>query len=184
MMSDKEQTQEMGEKPVTEPKDAAKRSAKAAKESEAAATPWQLSDGTPTNPKTNQPISDFLPVASEELQSAVDLANQNLAFVQSNAAANVVDRIGAAEQRKVDEQEHAEAQLQQVEQSTEQMMKDMPFMPPDLYFARANARVRAEAAMNTQRETIVGGMFIVNGELVNANGDLIDESGKVLAKRS
>lgn len=57
---------------------------------------------------------------------------------------------------------------------------ELMVIPPDLYRAREFARVQAEARRSTSKWTIPGGKFIVNGQLVNANGQRINDKGKVI----
>jgi hypothetical protein len=52
-------------------------------------------------------------------------------------------------------------------------------IPPDQYRAEMRAQVAREAEKLNMDETVPGGTYLVDGVLVNAHGQAVDEQGKV-----
>jgi len=129
----------------------------------------------PIDPRTNQPLSDFLPkgVDDKHMESVL-LQDAKLTAASGNARA-----INA--QRLVEQQVAAEAQivndkaaLEETRKETKRMLKDIPMVDVASYRARMQAEVAAEAQMNRQKEIRPGGVFNVNGIWVNAAGERTD----------
>jgi hypothetical protein len=120
---------------------------------------------------TNQPVSDFIPTVAPEHEQAVDLL-ASLGWSGSPAAfAQAVADLVATREAAPDRLKAAEDALAFEEEQTAKLIENVQVLPPDLYMAREAARVRAEARLNRQKETVVGGRYQVNGLWVNANGE-------------
>lgn len=48
---------------------------------------------------------------------------------------------------------------------------EVALLPPDVYHARIFAKVQAEARALNTKNTVPGGLFMVGGKWVNANGE-------------
>lgn len=136
------------------------------------------------DPRTNQPMSDFQPTPDDEN------AARSLELARMARRSGSLDAQFVAAQR----QQNAAARNEQLREQNAKAFEaakeanpipeaTMSVIPPDLYRAREQARVAAEAAALMVSTTIPGGKFMVNGELVNAYGDLIDDNGRVVEKR-
>lgn len=136
------------------------------------------------DPRTNQPLSDFEPVVEgKDAQRSLELARQARRSGSLDAQhMAAVRQQEAAANTEVQRAANAEA-LENANRANVLPQQEMSFVPPELYRAREQARVAAEAAAAMSNVTIPGGKFKVNGELVNSYGDLIDEDGTVLEKR-
>lgn len=148
-------------------------------ESELAALQAQVID-----PVTNQRPGDFLPSGDslDERTQALVIGGRRASGVMGRAEAlNKTMRARASAESAM---ERNEAALEQVRRDNPLPRDETVVIDPATYRARMNARVAAEARTLGTSTTIPGGAFVVNGELVNAFGDLIDEDGSVLQKRS
>lgn len=132
-------------------------------------------DAEPIDPRTNQPLSDFMPkgISDKHLESVM---LQDARFTAATGNARAVNA-----QKVVDQQVAAEAQLENdkaaleaVRAETKRMLKDIPMVDVASYKARMQAEVAAEASMNRQKETVPGGCFLVAGHWVNAFGEEVD----------
>lgn len=137
------------------------------------------------DPRTNQPRSDFMPRVKDEADARrIDLINQsgNGGLQSSNVPVGFA-REGAAQDEA--RRKNAQEALDRANATREDEMGKvgMSFIPPDVYKAREQARVALEAAANNVSTTVPGGRYRVGNEWVNAWGDVVDESGKVLEKR-
>lgn len=128
------------------------------------------------DPVTNQPISDFMPTLPADHPDADAVRVQN----ERIKVGSIMGRQGAAQQLI----EAREAQRQQAEMnkaSYETTMAnnklpeaEMTILPPDVYRARMQAQVMAEAAVLGTSTIVPGGRFLVNGQWVNANGEAVE----------
>jgi hypothetical protein len=133
------------------------------------------------DPRTNQPISDFQPNPDDPDAAAnLELQRNARLFGSAQLASDATQQSREADKAR---KEANDAALQMAKEANVLPEQQMAYVPPDLYRARQQAVVAAEARANTQKTTIPGGRFEVNGELVNAYGDVIDENGKILQRR-
>jgi|SRR6478609_11519685 len=125
------------------------------------------------DPVTNQPMSDFMPAVDDEHADAVK-AQQDAIKASSNtgrhdAAAQLVEaRDAAAEKADADD-----LTFLSVSEGNPLPERQYAMIPPDVYRAREQARISAEAATLRTNTIRPGGEFIVNGKRVDANGNAI-----------
>lgn len=138
------------------------------------------------DPVTNQKAADFFPTDAGLDQRSVDL------ILDNRRASGVSGRVSAL-QGAARAREGGEAGLARAEEARAQVEHDNPIpnealvnmaLDPATYRARVYARNHALAQVLGTSTTIPGGRFTVNGQLVNAHGDVIDDEGNVLQKRS
>jgi hypothetical protein len=141
---------------------------------------------------TGQPMTELVPQLADPNLSDED--RRALLFTVNNQrAAGPAGIAGAsrsmldAQQRQRDEMasSKAEADMWREKMAAEQGDSKPTYLIPhnELRAMRA-AEAQAQAIANRQDVTIPGGKFLVNGETVNCNGDLIDDDGNVLQVRS
>lgn len=133
------------------------------------------------DPVTGQPRSDFSPDLNDP---SAELAMRGTSASNRMGLAN--SGLGAMRARQAQEARYASAEeaLAEARSLNEMPEQAMVVMPPQEYRARMQAVVSAEAAANTASFTVPGGRYLVNGETVNAQGDLIDDEGRVLQARN
>lgn len=138
------------------------------------------------DPVTNQRAADFFPDNAGLEQREVDL------ILDNRRASGVSGRVSAL-QGAARAKEAGAAGLARAEEARAQVEHDNPIpdealvnmaLDPATYRARVYARNHALAQVLGTSTTIPGGRFTVNGQLVNAHGDVIDDEGNVLQKRS
>lgn len=138
------------------------------------------------DPVTNQRAGDFFPG-----DDGLDERSQHL-ILDNLSAAGVSARVTALSGARIAREQQAEG-IERAKEVLAQVENDNPIpddaldsmaLDPATYRARMYARVQAQAMTLGTSTTIPGGRYIVNGKAVNAAGDLIDDDGNVLSKRS
>lgn len=135
------------------------------------------------DPVTNQSASDFFPVDPmlDERSQELILAGKQASGVEGRVAA--LNKVRQTRRDQEARQERSEAALKQVESDHPLPTgKEQVLVDPATYRARMFARNQAEARTIATSTTIPGGRYVVNGRVVNAHGDVIDDEGNVLQK--
>lgn len=127
--------------------------------------------------QTNQPASDFtLTLADDHPDAdAVKIQDDQIKVASAMGRANAANNL--VETREIDRQK-AEAAKEAVEASyaaNPLPEREMAMIPPDMYKAREQARVMAEAAVIGTNKTRPGGKFKVGGQWVDANGKALKD---------
>lgn len=132
--------------------------------------------GVKVDPVTNQPMSDFMPNLPEDHPDAAAVAVANDRIKVGSA----MGRVGAA-QNLVDAREANRQRMETNKESKDTTFENNPLpeqefamLPPDVYRARMQARVMAEAATLGTSTSVPGGRFKVGDRFVNANGEPVE----------
>jgi hypothetical protein len=136
------------------------------------------------DPVTNQPVSDFFPTVEGMDETSQDLILGNMRATGVDMRAERLQRTMRGREVAAREQELAEERRELVDKANPLPKQETIALDPATYRSRAHARVMAEAATLQSSTTIPGGRYLVNGQLVNANGDRIDKNGKIIEKRN
>jgi hypothetical protein len=129
----------------------------------------------PVDPKTNQPASDFMPKGDGEHADAVKVQQDAIRVGSAMGRHNAADDLVAIRERQADRQDAAESAVESTNAANPLPEMQYAMIPPDVYRAREQARVMAQAAALNTNHTRPGGYFIVNGKALNCNGEAIKE---------
>lgn len=125
--------------------------------------------------KTNQPKSDFLPHSANEAdQELIDRAlSARRGGFSDTAAFAAADRVVERHQIQERQAEANREAFEAAKQNYPLVDQELAILPPDVYRARMQARVLAEAAALGSSTTVPGGRYLVNGVLVDCNGNRV-----------
>lgn len=131
----------------------------------------------PMNPekvdaKTNQKLGDFLRTSDDaQMQAAIDRANREQRSGNADSRRFTADAMVAMSERDAELKAQAEEDLQAFEAANEPSNVQVPL---EIWRARENARIKAEAAAKRIDETVPGGRYYEGGKWVNCDGKEIE----------
>lgn len=133
-------------------------------------------DRGPIDRVTNQPLSDFTLTLPDDHPDADAVAVANSQIKVGSAMGRVGHAANIVETREAERQR---AETMKAAKETTDAANPIPdvqyaMIPPDVYRAREQARVMAEAKTLGTNRIRPGGEFVVNGQRVNANGEPIE----------
>lgn len=132
------------------------------------------------DPITNQPMSDFVPSldADDPNADAVRVQNEQIKvgsmMGRHLAAAQLMDTRAAEEARA----EQAEENKRITDEANPVPEREYTMIPPDVYRAREQARVMAEAKTLGTNKIQPGGRFKVGDQFVDANGNVLEDQSE------
>lgn len=124
------------------------------------------------DPKTNQPLRDFLPhTEREDDAAAVSVANRAMRVSSAQGMADFASGLVETRARERMMAEQADKDLETIKAANPLPEREVAMLDPAEYRARMQARVMAEAAAKGTNTITPGGRFKVNGKWVNAFGE-------------
>jgi vacuolar-type H+-ATPase subunit H len=137
-------------------------------------TKKKKSDDVERDRVTNQPLTDFVPTGDKKHAETVDVVSRGVRDARGTARHTIAARAAAAQDAQEERLELAEQQLDETKSIIDRERKELSeisVIPPDMYYAQENAKVRRQAAALGTKEIRPGGEFIVNGRKVDAFGE-------------
>lgn len=125
-------------------------------------------DPEKVDPKTNQKLGDFLRTTEDPaMQGAIDRANREQTSGNLDSRRFTADAMVGMSERDAELKAQAEQDLAAFESASEPSNVQVPL---EIWRARENARIKAEAAAKRIDETVPGGRYYEGGKWVNCDG--------------
>lgn len=128
----------------------------------------QTIDPEKVDPVTNQKLGDFMRTTDDkEMQDAINRANREQTSGHPGSRMATADAMLAMKERDDQANASAEEALASHDERQEGVQTQVPV---EIWRARENARIKAEASARHIDETVPGGRYFENGRWVNCDG--------------